>query len=122
MLALVALITGKTAIDTETVATVRLILDYELKMRELTDPIDADNQIAKLEEKTRRVLAHKGPLKARDLKKAVNAHRTGLWAFDRAIQNLVAAKEISQSTSGVWELVPSVLPSYPLHAASAQCS
>src|SRR5262249_24997512 len=77
LLTLIALTTGKTAIDTETVSTVRLILDYELKMRELTDPIDADNLIAKLEEKIRRVLAQKGPLKKRELKKAVNAHRTG---------------------------------------------
>src|SRR5262249_33725875 len=35
LLALVALTTGKTAIDTETVSTVQVILDYELKMREL---------------------------------------------------------------------------------------
>jgi len=111
LLALIALTTGKTAIDTETVATVRLILDYELRMRELTDPIDADNTIAKLEEKIRRVLGHKRQMKARDLKKAVNAHRTGLWAFDQAIKNLSAAQEIRQCTTGVWEVVPSVLPS-----------
>ena len=122
LLALVALTTGRTAIDSQTVAIVRLILDYELKMRELTDPIDADNLIAKLEEKIRRTLAHKGPMKARDLKKAVNANRTGLWAFDRAIQNLSAAQDIRQCTTGVWELVPSLLPSHPPRDASSQVS
>jgi hypothetical protein len=122
LLTLIALTTGKTAIDTETVSTVRLILDYELKMRELTDPIDADNLIAKLEEKIRRVLAQKGPLKTRELKKAVNAHRTGLWAFDRAEQNLSAAQEIRQCTTGVWELVPSVLPSSPASNANTHVS
>ena len=78
--------------------------------------------IAKLEEKIRRTLAHKGPLKARDLKKAVNANRTGLWAFDRAIQNLSAAQEVRQVTSGVWELVPSLAPSTSQHLASPHVS
>ena len=119
LLALIALTTGKTAIDTDTVGTVRLILAYELRMRELTDPIDADNTIAKLEEKIRRVLAHKGRMKTRDLKKAVNAHRTGLWAFDQAIKNLGAAQEIRQCASGVWELLPSLLPSHRLREASS---
>jgi hypothetical protein len=109
LLALIALTTGKTAIDSETRSTVRLILDYELKMRELTDPIDADNVIAKLEEKVRRVLALKGPMKARDLKKAVNANRTGIWAFDRAMQNLREAQDVRQCAVGVWELGPSLI-------------
>ena len=97
LLALIALTTNKTAIDSETVATVRLILDYELKMRELTDPIDADTLIATLEEKIRRVLARKGRMTKRDLKKAVNAHRTGLWAFDQAVRNLLNQNEIPAS-------------------------
>jgi len=105
LLALIALATNKTAIDSETVETVRLILGYELKMRELTDPIDAENVIAKLEQKLRRVLTLKGPLKPRDLKKAVNAHRSGLWAFEKAIQNLKSAGEITLNPSGAYELV-----------------
>jgi hypothetical protein len=105
LLALIALTTGKTAIDTETVGTVRLILDYELKMRELTDPIDADNTIAKLEERVRRVLSARGPQKPRDLKKAVNANRTGLWAFDRALQNLGSGGEVKTNASGAFELI-----------------
>jgi len=106
LLALIALTTDKTAIDVETVSTVCHILEYELKMRELTDPIDADNRIAKLEEKIRRALKHKGYLKPRELKKAVNAHRDGLWAYDRALQNLSAAQEIRRLGTGEWELIP----------------
>ena len=105
LLALIALTTGKTAIDTETVATVRSILDYELRMRELTDPIDADNTIAKLENKVRRVLSAKGPQKPRDLKKAVNAHRSGLWAFERALLNLRSAGEVKPNSDGTFDLI-----------------
>jgi hypothetical protein len=105
MLALIAFITNKTAIDAETVQTVHLMLNYELRIRELTDPIDADNVIAKLEEKIRRVLSVKGPLKPRDLKKAVNAHRVGIWAFEKAASNLRAAGEVSLSGGGLYQLV-----------------
>lgn len=126
LLALIALTTGKLVIDAETVATVRLILDYELKMRELTDPIDADNTIAKLENKMRRVLSAKGPQKPRDLKKAVNAHRTGLWAYDRALQNLHVAGEIKPTSEGRFELVveeaPSDLPSVSVLGESVRLS
>jgi hypothetical protein len=105
LLALIALTTSKTAIDIETVTTVRLILDYELKMRELTDPIDADNTIAKLENKIRRVLSAKGPQKTRDLKKAVNAHRTGLWAFEQALKQIRSAGEVKTDRDGTIELL-----------------
>jgi len=56
LMPLIALTTGKDLVDLPTVETVIAILDYELEIRRLTDPIDADNAIAKLEEKIRRVL------------------------------------------------------------------
>jgi hypothetical protein len=104
LLALIAFTTNKTAIDTETVRIVRLILDYELRIRELTDPIDAENTIAKMEEKIRRRLA-RTLLKSRELKKAVNAHRVGLWAFDRALLNLRSAGEVKFNPDGTFELI-----------------
>jgi hypothetical protein len=103
LLALIALTTSKKEIDSETVQTVRSILSYELSIRELTDPIDADNVIAKLEEKIRRVLV-RGRMTARDLKKRVNAHRNGLWAFDRAVRNLSSAGELMLNSEGLYEL------------------
>jgi hypothetical protein len=59
-LPLLALSNEKKIIDLETVRDVCAILDYELKLRMLTDPIDADNAIAKLEEGIRRTLKVKG--------------------------------------------------------------
>ena len=77
----------------------------ELRIGELTDPIDTENTIAKLEEKIRRQLSATGTLKARDLKKAVNAHRVGIWAFDRAIHNLRSAGEIRLNTDWTFSLM-----------------
>jgi hypothetical protein len=94
LLPLIAFTTDKDVIDTETVRTVTSILDYELAVRILTDPIDADSTIAKLEEKIRRVLDAKGPQTERDLRRNTHADRDGLWAFNTAMQNLIKAGDI----------------------------
>ena len=88
LLPLIALITDKNSIDLETVEVVVSILDYELNIRRLFDPIDADNLVAKVEEKIRRVLKDRGSLRRRDLRRAVHADRDGLWAFTAALANL----------------------------------
>ncbi len=97
LLPLIALTTDKDHVDLETVQTVLAILDYELKIRMLTDPIDADGTIAKLEERIRRTLGAKGPLSHRDLRRAVHADRDGLWAFDQALKNLKRARDVGFS-------------------------
>jgi hypothetical protein len=94
LLGLIALTTDKDSVDLETVRTVTAILEYEFNIRRLTDPIDADNKIARLEEGARRVLSTVGPLNKRDLRRRVHADRLGLWAFDTAIANLVRAGDI----------------------------
>jgi hypothetical protein len=88
LLALIALTTEKTIIDAETVATVTKILDYEYAVRVLTDPIDADTSIAKMEESIRRQLSKRGRMTDRELRQYTNAKRVGLWAYDAAIKNL----------------------------------
>lgn len=93
LLALIALITDKEQIDLETVEVVKSILNYEFDTRREHDPIDADSQVAKLEEKIRRAL-RKGPLSRRDLIRAVHGHRSGLWAFKTALENLGNEREI----------------------------
>jgi hypothetical protein len=93
LLGLIALITDKSIIDAETVSTVTAILNYELSVRILTDPIDADSTISKLEERIRRVLT-RGPLSRRDLRRSTQADRHGLWAFNSAVKNLVDAGDI----------------------------
>ena len=89
LLALIALTTDKERVDVETIRRVVAILDYELRIRMLTDPIDADNRIARLEEKIRRSLKGKGPLSERDLRRATHGDRDGLWAFNAARTNLL---------------------------------
>jgi hypothetical protein len=103
LLGLIALTTDKSCIDLETVKTTTTILDYELSVRLLTDPIDADSTIAKLEEKIRRVLT-KGPLAPRPLQQAVHAHRTGLWAFSSALNNLQNVSKEVEFRGGLYQL------------------
>ena len=85
----------KNEVDEQTVRKAISLCDWQLEVRRLHDPIDADNQIAVMEEKIRRVLKAKGPLRAYELRKAVNANRKGIWIFDSAIKNLKnSAREI----------------------------
>ena len=69
------------------------LLNYQLAARKYADPVDADNAIARLEERIRRLLAN-GPLKKRDLERAGGKHRAGTWPWDMAIKNLLKAEEI----------------------------
>jgi hypothetical protein len=96
LMPLLAITNDKTIIDSEVMDTLLAILDYEVKIRQLTDPIDADNAIAAMEEKIRRVLSAKGPRKPRELRRDTHANRAGLWIFDTAITNLKSAARICQ--------------------------
>jgi Protein of unknown function (DUF3987) len=94
LLALIALTTDKDEIDLDTVATVCRILDYELAIRILTDPIDADGTIARLEESIRRNLGVKGPLTKNELRQCTSADKYGIWAFEQALKNLQGVGDI----------------------------
>jgi hypothetical protein len=85
----------KNKVDVETVRKVLALCDWQLQVRSLYDPIDADNKIAKMEESIRRVL-RTGPMTERVLKQRVNANRSGLWTFHTAKVNLEKAKEINR--------------------------
>lgn len=94
-------------IDLQTIDATLLILDYELKIRQLTDPIDAENIQAKMEEKIRRTLAAKGPRTHRDLLRATHASRVGLWAFETAMGNLVKHRQVRfENAVQLYTLVP----------------
>ena len=58
-MSILALTNDKDEVDLEIVEMVIAILDYELRVRILTDPIDADNAIARMEESIRRQLKRK---------------------------------------------------------------
>jgi hypothetical protein len=83
----------KHEIDAETVRQAISLCDWQLQIRKIHDPIDADNTTAKMEEKIRRVLASK-PLDERDLKRLVSYHRVGVWFYETAKNNLQRAGEI----------------------------
>jgi len=81
-------------IESDTVERVIQLLEWQYEVRQLLDPLDVTNVVAELEERIRRVVRRKAPLSQRDLAKAVNAHRYGLWAFNSAVENLTKAGEI----------------------------
>lgn len=89
LMPLLALTMDKDIIDNEVMDVLLSILDYEITIRRLTDPIDADDRIARLEQKIIRTLKVRGPLTRRDLHRHTNARRDGLWAFDRALTHLI---------------------------------
>lgn len=97
---LIALTNDKDCIDLATVNTVVQILNYELNVRKLTDPIDADRTVARLEEATRRQLGTRGCLSERELRRHTNADRHGIWTFITAIKNLESAQDICRETGG----------------------
>lgn len=84
----------KTVIDAETVNNAIALCDWQLEVRKLYDPIDADNSIARMEEKIRRCITSRGPQKEWELKQNTNAKRAGYWVFEKAKENLRSAGEI----------------------------
>jgi len=74
-------------VDEEAVHAAIVMCDHQLEVRKALDPIDADNQLASLEQKIQRVLS-RGPLGKYALKKAVNYSRVGLGPYSQALRNL----------------------------------
>lgn len=83
----------RNAIDEEVVDKVMTLMNWQLLVRKRFDPVDSDNEIAKMEQKIRKVLIS-GPKTDSQLKQRTNANRAGLWIFDTAKKNLKKADEI----------------------------
>lgn len=94
LMPLLAVNEQKGEVDEGIIEKVIALCDWQLSVRKLFDPIDADNMMAKMEEKIRRKLKS-GDLSDRDLKRATNAHRVGLWVYDNATKNLKKSGEIA---------------------------
>ena len=105
LMSLIAVNDLKNEVDEETVRKAMNLCDWELAVRKLYDPIDADSSIAKLEEKIRRQLKRKA-LKDYQLKRSVNANRAGLWFYSRALDNLKRAGEIAMNKKKRWYYIP----------------
>lgn len=98
-MALFAINDNKKEIDEETIEKVIQLCNWQLIVRRLHDPIDAENTIARMEENIRRLINTKGALTERELRQRANAARYGLWAFNTAIRNLQNAKDIQLISS-----------------------
>lgn len=84
----------KTEVDQDIFKKVIALCDWQFSVRALHDPIDADNAIAGMEEKIRRVLRARGSQKDRKLKQLTAAYRSGLWSYNTAKKNLMASGEM----------------------------
>ena len=84
----------KDNIDEGIVKKVIDLADWQLTVRRLYDPIDADSQVAKMEEKIRRLLKTYNAMTDRDLKRHAHVNKTGLWIYNTAQKNLKNAQEI----------------------------
>jgi Protein of unknown function (DUF3987) len=105
LMILLAVNDQKPHVDEETVQKVIELANWQLKVRKLYDPIDAENNIARMEEKIRRQL-RAGPKTDRTLRQKTNADRAGLWTFRAATNNLYNAGEITKSGKPEkWHLV-----------------
>jgi hypothetical protein len=85
----------KKMVDEEIVLKVIALMHWQLAMRKLYDPIDADNEVAKMEERIRRNLRTKA-MSIRDLKRNCHTERHGIWLFQTALNNLTSASEVIQ--------------------------
>jgi len=93
---LLAINNCKASIDKEIINHAIALCNWQRDIREKHSPIDADNEVARMEEKIRRKLAE-GELKEYELKQKCNASRQGLWVFNTALANLKKAGEIARS-------------------------
>jgi hypothetical protein len=104
---LLAATTGRQMIDENVADSVVALLRYELDVRRETDPVDADNAVARTEERIRRALA-RGALPRRDLRRRVHADRVGLWIWNTAVDNLKREQEVAHDpkTDRFWLVEP----------------
>jgi hypothetical protein len=81
-------------VSADTVHRVCALLDHQLALRQEFDPVDAETNIAKLEELIRRSLRAKGPLTKRDLRRWAKGDRYGIWSFNTALDNVQRAGDV----------------------------
>lgn len=93
LMQLLALNEMKKIIDVETIQHAIDLCNWQLKVRQIFDPIDADSKIAEMEQRIRRYLK-KGAVADRELKISTHAYRAGLWFYKTALTNLREEKEV----------------------------
>ena len=83
----------KSVVDIDIVKKVIALMDWELKIRQLYDPVGVDSKVGAMEELIRRYL-RLADWTENKLKKITNTDKKGLWFFTTAIKNLLQAREI----------------------------
>lgn len=94
LMPLIALLRGDACVDASVVAEVVEVLNWQYQVRQLHDPSDSDNVIAKVEDKIRKTLLKKGTTKKRPLQKAIHYEREGIWSWETALNNLIHNDEV----------------------------
>lgn len=98
---LLAVNEGRPAIDLPIVEKVLKLVNWEFRVRQIYDPIDADNKAARMEENIRRVLkASPDGVTEGDMKKAVNSPYYGMFIYNHAKESLKKAKEMREGIRG----------------------
>jgi hypothetical protein len=85
----------KTKVTQDIAERVVRVLEWQRRVREENDVIDAEGRIARMEESIRRAL-RKNPqgIAPRNLKRDTNYNRAGIFVWNTAISNLLKAGEI----------------------------
>ena len=95
LMSLLAINELRNRVDEEIVEKVITLCDWQLRVRKVHDPVDADNVVAKMEEKIRRQLRAHRTLTRRNLSRNTHANRDGTWVFETALTNLMdRSKEV----------------------------
>ncbi len=94
LMPLLAINEAKTTVDETIVDKVIKLLDWQLNVRQLHDPIDAEGKVAKMEETIRRRISTKPNWSKRELQRKVQYNRYGIWVWDIAIKNLERNNEV----------------------------
>jgi hypothetical protein len=85
----------KDIIDPDIITRVIKLMDWQLAVRKVLDPMDCDNKVALMEAKIRRYLSPPGTIKTeREVKRACHLKQAGYWIYNYAKNNLIGAGEI----------------------------
>lgn len=94
LMPLLALNDLKVTVDLETVNKVVTLMEWQHQVREIHDPIDAENKVARMEESIRRAFKQKSMWGYRALQKRVHYERQGFWVWEQATKNLRKNEEL----------------------------
>ena len=104
---LLALSQEEFEISERVVEQVIALNDYELAIRRLYDPIDAENNVAKMEERIRRIMSEHSNRcwTCRELQQRTHSNRVGIWVLKTALENLEKIGEIKKENGrDAWTL------------------